>query len=65
MIWNFIDMQCHGVKIVPANWRKLISDQFYRMRNSKLKNIVTKIVDIQVIHWFAEAVVKDTMIGIL
>ena len=48
MIWNLIDMQCNGVKIVPANWRKLISDWFYRIRLLKLKNIVTKIVEIQV-----------------
>jgi hypothetical protein len=41
-------MQCHVVKIIPANWRKLISDRFYRIRKSKLKNIVTKIVEIQV-----------------
>lgn len=41
-------MHCHFFKIVPANWRKLISDRFYGMRNSKLKNIVTKIVEIQV-----------------
>jgi hypothetical protein len=47
--WNFIDMQCRVVKIVPENWRKLISDRFYCMRNLKLKNIVTKIVEIQVI----------------
>jgi hypothetical protein len=42
-------MQCRVVKIVPENWRKLISDRFYCMRNLKLKNIVTKIVEIQVI----------------
>ncbi len=42
-------MQCHVVKIVPEYWRKLISDRFYRMRNLKLKNIVTKIVEIQVV----------------
>ncbi|VVB85194.1 Uncharacterised protein [uncultured archaeon] len=40
-------MQCHVVKIFPENWRKLISDRFYRIRKSKPKNIVTKIVDIQ------------------
>ncbi|MBU4491883.1 MAG: hypothetical protein KKD69_05420 [Euryarchaeota archaeon] len=45
---NFIDMHRHVFLIDPRNQRKLISDWFYRIRKSKLKNIVTKIVDIQV-----------------
>jgi hypothetical protein len=48
MIWNFIDMPCLVVKIVPANWKKLISDRFYCIRKSKLKNIVTNFIEIQV-----------------
>ena len=48
MIWNFIDMQCHVFKTILTNWRKLKLNRFYRMRNSKLENIVTKMVEIQV-----------------
>jgi hypothetical protein len=58
ILWNidyceiiryFFEMPRRVSKIVHVNWRKLKSDRFYRIRNSKLKNIVTKIVEIQVI----------------
>jgi hypothetical protein len=57
ILWNidyceiiryFFEMPRRVSKIVHVNWRKLKSDRFYRIRNSKLKNIVTKIVEIQV-----------------
>jgi CRISPR-associated endoribonuclease Cas6 len=41
-------MHCHDFKIILSNWRKLIYDQFYCMRNLKPKNIVTKTAEIQV-----------------
>jgi hypothetical protein len=49
-------MGCHDLKLIRSNWGKLILDRFYCMRISKLKNIVTKTVEIQVEgEWLASA----------
>ncbi len=41
-------MQCLVFRTIPVNWNKLKVNQFYRLLFSKLKNIVTKMVEIQV-----------------
>ena len=42
-------MQRHDIEITSGNLRKLKMKWFYRIRKSIRKNIVTKIVEIQVI----------------
>jgi len=43
-------MQRHDIEITSGNLRKLKMKWFYRIRKSIRKNIVTKIVEIQVQH---------------